>query len=179
MRINTLANERPDHARALLMAFLDEHAIPHETVEHPAFFTVEDGRAFKASMPGGHSKNLFLKDKKSNLCLVTAHSDTPIDLVQLGKMIGARGRFSFASADRMQAILGVSPGSVTPFALIHEGASAISTVIVDEALMAFDKVWFHPLVNTASTAVKPEDLLKFIKQLGIDPMVTALPSKEP
>lgn len=161
-------------ARADLFARLDALSVAHRTVEHPAIFTVEEGRDFKASMPGGHSKNLFLKDKKDRLFLAVCHCDTAVDLVAYGKRAGAKGRLSFGKPDLMTATLGVIPGAVTPFALMNESARALAEVAVDSALMRWDAVWFHPLENTASTAVSPDGLLAFIRACGFEPRLLDL-----
>lgn len=160
--------------REELFSFLDALGIAHRTVEHPAIFTVEAGRDYKASMPGGHSKNLFLKDKKDRLFLLVAHCDTAVDIVGYGRAAGARGRLSFGKPELMSATLGVIPGAVTPFALINETARALQSVAVDAALMGWDTVWFHPLENTASTAIAPADLLKFIEACGFKPDIVDL-----
>ncbi len=155
--------------RADLFARLDALGVAHRTVEHPAIFTVDEGRDMKASMPGGHSKNLFLKDKKDRLFLAVCHCDTAVDLVGYGKIAGAKGRLSFGKPELMTATLGVIPGAVTPFALINESAVALAEVAVDDALMRWERVWFHPLENTASTAVSPAGLLAFIRACGFEP----------
>ncbi len=160
--------------RAALIAFLDRLGIAHKTVEHPAIFTVEEGRDHKKDMPGGHSKNLFLKDKKGKLTLATALSETQVDLIGLGKRIGAKGRLSFGKPELMTDTLGVIPGAVTPFTLVNESARALSQVILDEALFAHDPVWFHPLENTASTAISPDDLVRFVKACGFEPLILPL-----
>ncbi len=160
--------------RSDLFAFLDALRIPHRTVEHPPIFTVDEGRDFKSSMPGGHSKNLFLKDKKDRLFLAVAHCDTPVDIVGYGKAAGAKGRLSFGKPALMTATLGVIPGAVTPFALVNAGASALTGVAVDTALLSWPAVWFHPLENTASTAVAPRDLLRFIEACGHAPRLVDL-----
>ncbi len=160
--------------RADLFARLNALGIAHRTVEHPAVFTVEEGRDMKTSMPGGHSKNLFLKDKKDRLFLAVCHADTAVDLVGYGKVAGAKGRLSFGRPELMTATLGVIPGAVTPFALINETARALAEVAVDEALMRHDPVWFHPLENTASTAVTPDGLLAFISACGFAPRLVNL-----
>ena len=165
-------------SRADLFAFLDRLGVAHRTVEHPAIFTVEEGRAFKASMPGGHSKNLFLKDKRDALALAVAHADTTVDLVGLGRRLGAKGRLSFGKPELMTATLGVIPGAVTPFALINETARAIGAVALDAALAACDPVWFHPLENTASTAVSAPDLIRFLKACGVEPLIVDLARPE-
>lgn len=160
--------------RAALFARLDALGIAHRTVEHPPVFTVEEGRDMKSSMPGGHSKNLFLKDKKDRLFLAVCHCDTPVNLVGYGKVAGAKGRLSFGKPDLMTATLGVIPGAVTPFALINESARALAEVAVDAALLRWDAVWFHPLDNTASTAVSPDGLLAFIRACGFEPRLLDL-----
>jgi Ala-tRNA(Pro) deacylase len=160
--------------RADLFARLDALGINHRTVEHPAVFTVEEGRDMKASMPGGHSKNLFLKDKKDRLFLAVCHADTAVDLVGYGKAAGAKGRLSFGRPELMTATLGVIPGAVTPFALLNDSAKALAEVAVDAALMRWEAVWFHPLENTASTAIAPKDLLAFIRACGFEPRLVDL-----
>jgi Ala-tRNA(Pro) deacylase len=160
--------------RSDLFAFLDTLAIAHRTVEHPPIFTVEEGQGLKSSMPGGHSKNLFLKDKKDRLFLAVAHCDTPVDIVGFGKAAGAKGRLSFGKPELMTATLGVIPGAVTPFALINETAAALCGVAVDTALLSWPAVWFHPLENNASTALSPEELLRFIRACGHEPRLVDL-----
>jgi len=147
-----------------LFAFLDEHAIAHSTVEHAATFTVEEGRDLKASMPGGHSKNLFMKDKDGALVLISAWAENQLRLNQLHKLIGTR-RLSFASAELMLECLGVVPGSVTAFGLMNDKQNRVR-FIADAALMGFDTVNFHPLVNSATTAISRDDLRRFVELTG-------------
>ena len=147
-----------------LFAYLDDLSIEHETVEHEATFTVEEGRHLKASMPGGHSKNLFMKDKDDTIILISAWCDSQLKLNQLHKLIGTR-RLSFASAELMQDVLGVQPGSVTAFGLMNDHHHR-ANFVVDAALMAFDTVNFHPLTNTATTAISSADLRKFADATG-------------
>ncbi len=161
-----------------LFAFLDSLGVVHHTVDHPPVFTVEEGRDYKASMPGGHSKNLFLKDKKDRLFLAVAHCYTAVDIVGYGRAAGSKGRLSFGRPELMTAVLGVIPGAVTPFALINETARALTEIAVDAALLAWPSVWFHPLENTASTAVSPGDLLKFIRACGFEPRIIDLASPQ-
>ena len=99
-----------------LFAFLDRLGIAHATVTHPPLFTVEESRALRGKIPGGHTKNLFLRDKKGALFLVSALEDAAIELKSLHRTLGASGRFSFGSADLMRETLGIEPGAVTPFA---------------------------------------------------------------
>ncbi len=159
----------PEITPAELFAFLDRHAIAHSTLEHEAVFTVEDGPQMKARLPGGHTKNLFLKDAKGRIWLVSALDDTVIDLKTLHKTIGA-ARLSFGSADLLLEVLGVRPGSVTAFGLINDTERRV-TFVIDAALLAKEPLNFHPLVNTATTAVSKAGLLDFLKALDIEPLV--------
>src|SRR5208337_367584 len=99
-----------------LFAFLDRLGIAHKSVRHPPLHTVEEARAQRGLVPGAHTKNLFLKDKKDRLFLVVALEDAAIELRGLHRLLGASGRFSFGAADLLRATLGVAPGAVTPFA---------------------------------------------------------------
>ncbi|MGF1545027.1 MAG: prolyl-tRNA synthetase associated domain-containing protein [Parvularculaceae bacterium] len=157
-----------------LFDLLDALRVETRTVEHPPTMTVADGRGVKASMPGGHTKNLFLRDKKRSLFLVSAHCDAKIDLASLGPRLGARGRLSFASAEALQQTLGVPPGSVTALALANPGAKVLAGVAFDKTLFDHDRVWFHPLRNDASTAIAPDDLMAFARHCGFAPLVLDL-----
>src|SRR5262245_23911146 len=117
-----------------LFAFLDKLGIAHTTVTHPPLFTVEESQALRGTIPGAHTKNLFLKDKKGALFLVTAPEDAAIELKSLHRTLGASGRFSFGSADLMRATLGIEPGAVTPFGAINDTERQV-TVVLDAALM--------------------------------------------
>jgi Ala-tRNA(Pro) deacylase len=152
-----------------LFAFLDAHGIAHRTLEHPPVFRVGEGREIKAALPGGHTKNLFLKDAKDQLWLISALGDTAIDLKALPKTIGS-ARLSFGSAERLYEALGVTPGSVTAFALINDRSRQVRFV-VDAALLASDPVNFHPLTNAATTAVSRDGFLAFLSVLGVEPQV--------
>jgi len=147
-----------------LFAFLDRLGISHDTAHHPALFTVEQSQALRGQIPGGHSKNLSLKDKKGALYLVVALEDAAIDLKVLQRELGA-ARFSFASAELLRDMLGVEPGAVTPFAAINDIDIKV-TIILDAAMMAHERLNFHPLVNTMTTAIARHDLLKFLEATG-------------
>jgi Ala-tRNA(Pro) deacylase len=151
-----------------LFARLDALGIAHATTRHRPVFTVAESAELKAQMPGGHTKNLFLKDKKGALFLLCAIADTVIDLNAVSRLIGA-GRFSFGNAELLMRHLGVEPGSVTLFALINDPERTV-TLILDEALFARDPVNFHPLRNDATTAVSPADMLKFVRALDREPI---------
>ena len=155
---------RPD-----LMAFLDAHGIDHATTEHPAVFRVGEGEAIKAAIPGVHTKNLFLKDAKARLWLISAKDDTAIDLKGLHPVIGS-ARLSFGSAELMGQRLGVTPGSVTALALINDPEREVSFVI-DRALAEAPQVNFHPLTNTATTTLSQAGFTRFLSALAIVPTV--------
>jgi Ala-tRNA(Pro) deacylase len=155
-----------------LIARLDALGIPHATHRHPAVFTVAEAAALRGALPGGHCKCLFLKDKADGLWLVVVLEDRRLDLKRLADRLGAP-RFSFGSPERMRATLGIEPGSVTPFALVNDRASAVS-VVLDAAMLRHDPLNYHPLVNTATTAIAPGDLLRFIAACGHHPRVVPL-----
>ncbi|MFI4973736.1 MAG: prolyl-tRNA synthetase associated domain-containing protein [Caulobacterales bacterium] len=157
------------HTRDELFAFLDELGITHRTLEHPAVFRVGEGEDFKAGLPGGHTKNLFLKDAKDRLWLVSALQDAKIDLKRLPELIGS-ARLSFGSEARLQEALGVAPGSVTAFALINDPNHRV-TFVLDADLARADPVNFHPLANTATTAVSQPHFRRFLAALGVEPMI--------
>ena len=156
-----------------LFAYLDSLGIPHKTVHHRPAFTVEDARALRGEVAGGHTKNLFLRDKKGTLYLVVAPEDAVIELKSLHRALDASGRFSFASADTMREVLGVEPGSVTPFAVINDTGRPGDRVL-DADMMAQPVLNFHPLVNTATTTVSREDLVKFLQSTGHVPRIAAV-----
>jgi Ala-tRNA(Pro) deacylase len=156
-------------SRADLLAFLDAHGIAHRTLDHPPVFRVEDGLEIKAALPGGHTKNLFLKDAKGRLWLISALGETRIDLKSLPPVIGS-ARLSFGSEERLLDALGVRPGSVTAFALLNDPRHRVRFV-VDKGLMAADPVNFHPLSNDATTAISQAGFRRFLAALGRDPLV--------
>lgn len=160
-----------------LFGFLDEHGIAHRTVEHLRVFRVEEGLEIKAALPGGHSKNLFLKDGKGRLWLVCALGETRVDLKALPRALGS-ARLSFGSAELMGEVLGVEPGSVTLFALLNDKERRVSLVL-DQALLQSDPVNFHPLSNDATTAISREGLLTLLEALGVEARVIDFSGAEP
>ena len=160
-----------------LMAFLDRLGIGTTTVTHPPLHTVEESRALRGTIAGAHTKNLFLKDKKDAIFLVTALEDAEIDLKHLHTRIGASGRLSFGKPELLAEKLGVIPGAVTPFGLINDRPPSV-TVILDAALIANDRINCHPLVNTATTTIASPDLLAFIRAGGHEPRILPLDQAE-
>ena len=134
------------------------------TYEHPPLFTVEDSKKLRGDLPGIHCKNLFLRAKKNEMWLVVCREDLKIDLKELGQKLGG-SRLSFGSSDRLLNFLGVMPGSVSPFALINDGHTAVK-VLLDKDMMEGSLLNFHPLTNEKTTSIKPSDLLKYITSCG-------------
>jgi Ala-tRNA(Pro) deacylase len=153
-----------------LMAALARLGIVVATVDHPPVFTVEEAQALRGQVPGAHTKNLFLKDKKDRLFLVVAPEDADIDLKQFHHRIGANGRLSFGKPDLLMETLGVTPGSVTAFAPLNDTAGRV-TVVLDESLAGAGTVNCHPLVNTATTTIAAKDLLAFLRSTGHEPLI--------
>jgi Ala-tRNA(Pro) deacylase len=152
-----------------LFALFDALGVTHRTLEHAAVFRVGEGDEIKAALPGGHTKNLFLKDAKGQLWLVSALQDAAIDLKALPRSIGA-ARLSFGSAELMLETLGVAPGSVTAFGLINDAGHRVRFVL-DAGLAASDPVNFHPLTNRATTAISQADFRRFLGALDIEPLI--------
>src|SRR6476659_144213 len=153
-----------------LFAFLDKLGIAHATVTHPALFTVEQSRELRGTIPGAHTKNLFLKDKKDALFLATALEDAVIELKSLHRRLGASGRFSFGSADLLLELWGVIPGAVTPFGAINDTGHRV-TVVLDAPMMQHATLNYHPLVNTMTTSIARDDLVKFLEATGHIPRI--------
>jgi Ala-tRNA(Pro) deacylase len=152
-----------------LFAFLDRLGIAHRTVTHPPLFTVEQSQALRGAIPGGHTKNLFLKDKKDTVFLVVAPEEAAIELKTLHQRLGA-GRFSFGSAELMRALIGVDPGAVTAFGVINDTERRVN-VVLDAGLMQNAVLNCHPLVNTMTTSIGRDDLVKFLRATGHEPRI--------
>ncbi|MFD1191706.1 prolyl-tRNA synthetase associated domain-containing protein [Phenylobacterium conjunctum] len=160
--------------RAGLIAFFDAHGVDHATTDHEAVFRVGEGEGIKDGIPGAHTKNLFLKDAKGRLWLISAKDDTVIDLKRLHTVIGS-ARLSFGPAELMVETLGVTPGSVTAFGLVNDTEGRV-TFVLDKALADADRVNFHPLTNTATTTVSQAGLRRFLAGLGRTPIVVDFPT---
>lgn len=162
------------HTRITLLARLEEWEISVTTVDHEPLFTVEQSTKVHRQVTGSHTKNLFLKDKKGSLFLITAEHATQVNLKNLHKKLGC-GRLSFANADLMQSHLGVTPGSVTALAVINDTEARVCFVL-DQNLMDADIINAHPLVNTATTSIARDDLIAFVEKTGHDVTIVDLES---
>jgi Ala-tRNA(Pro) deacylase len=175
--VNNATLPSPDQREAKLYERFMELGIRWTTHAHAPVFTVEEARSLRGNLRGGHTKNLFLKDKKGGLSLVVLREELRVDLNSLACQIGAP-RFSFGSPERLAAALGVPAGSVTPFALLNDSSRAVR-VVLDEGMLVFDLLNFHPLRNDRTTAVSPADLLRFVRSCGHEPVLCSLPELSP
>ena len=152
---------------AQLLAYLEELGIETSTVTHPAVFTVDEAKRLRGTLPGAHSKSLFLRNKKGRMWLVVVLEDRQIDLKALGERLEA-GRLSFGSPERLMQYLGVIPGAVTPFGAINDQAAEVQ-VALDKEMVDSSLLNFHPLDNTQTTAITPDGLIRFLDATGHSP----------
>lgn len=145
-------------------------AIAYETRRHPPLFTVEESRRLRGQMDGAHIKNLFLRDRKKRLWLVTVLEDRELDLKALRRRLGGQGSLSFGDRDLLDTVLGVSPGAVTPFAVLNDRAHQV-TVVLDRGLFGHGMVNAHPLRNDRTTRVTPDGLMQFLRASGHEPLI--------
>jgi Uncharacterized conserved protein len=156
-----------------LMRYLAELDIEVTTHHHPPLFTVAESRSLRGEIPGAHTKNLFLKDKKARYFLVTAEEEAELDLKTMHHKIGASGRVSFGKPDALMAMLGVVPGAVTLFGVINDPEGKV-TVVLDEELLKDEIINAHPLHNAATTSIRTADLLRFLRSTGHEPLILKL-----
>jgi Ala-tRNA(Pro) deacylase len=161
--------------RADLIAYLERLGIDTTTVEHPPLHTVAESRALRGEIPGGHTKNLFLKDKKDRVFLVVAEEDAAVEMKSLHRLIGASGRLSFGRPELLRELLGVTPGAVTPFGVVNDTGGRV-TVVLDAGLMRHERLNFHPLENIATTTIGREQFLSFLDAVGHPPQILAVSS---
>ena len=150
----------------------DALGIVYLTYAHPPVFTVAAATALRGSLPGGHCKSLFLTDKKGGFWLAVMLEVRRVDLKTLASRLEAP-RFSFGSAADLYKVLGVRPGSVTPFALVND-VEHLVTPVLDAAMLDHDPLNYHPLANDRTTAIAPADLLRFIAACGHVPRIIDL-----
>lgn len=158
-----------------LFQFLDGLGIAHSTREHAPVFTVAESVALRDEIPGGHTKNLFVKDKKDNYFLMTVEEHATVDLKTVHTIIGASSRVSFGRPEKLMEYLGVIPGAVTAFGVINDTGRQVK-IIIDADLMAYDTINGHPLRNDATTSIGSKDLLRFIEATGHEPLVLKVTS---
>ncbi|VAV95491.1 FIG042921: similarity to aminoacyl-tRNA editing enzymes YbaK, ProX [hydrothermal vent metagenome] len=142
----------------------DELSIKTTTHNHAPAFTVEQARELRGTIAGGHCKNLFLKDKKGALWLIVCLEDARINLKTAPTKIGS-ARLSFGKPELLMETMGISPGSVTPFAVINDH-DAVVNVILEQKMMQNGQLNYHPLKNDATTTIATDDLVAFIKSCG-------------
>ncbi|MFD0916619.1 prolyl-tRNA synthetase associated domain-containing protein [Pseudahrensia aquimaris] len=159
--------------RNALLGFLDKQGFAVTTTDHPPLFTVEDSQKLRGSIEGGHTKNLFLKDKKGAYFLLTAEEDSEVNLKTLHKLLDGSSRFSFGKPEALLELLGVIPGAVTAFGIINDRENNV-TFAIDSRLMRHDKINCHPLTNEATTTIARDDLLAFAKLCEHEPMIVDL-----
>ena len=158
--------------RAELLRRLDQLGIAHTTYEHPPVYTVEEAERHTGHLPGGHCKNLFLKDRKGGLWLLICLNQRRIDINRLAKVLGC-ARLSFGRAELLEEVLGVAPGGVTPFALINDRDRRVQPLL-DRAMLNCARLNYHPLTNAATTTIAAADLPRFIAACGHEPRVLDL-----
>ena len=159
----------PAFDRDRLLAWMAANGVAQTTHDHPAVFRVDEGLELKAAMPGAHTKNLFLKDKKDRLWLISARQDTVVDLKRAPKTVGS-DRLSFGNEALLYETLGLTPGSVTALGLVNDTDRRV-TFVLDKALWDAAVVNFHPLTNTATTALTQVDFRRFLTLIGREPVV--------
>src|SRR5436190_4106896 len=140
---------------------LDAMGIQYEKYAHPPVFTSEEAAEHWGPIKATQVKNLFLRNKKGDrqyLVILEIHKQA--DLRDLVKIIGD-DRFSFGSPERLMATLGVAPGSVSPFGLLHDGSKDVR-VIVDQDLRSVERLIFHPNLNTLSVTISVKDFERFL-----------------
>lgn len=154
-----------------LFQLFDDLGIKTSTFRHPPLYTVEDSQALRGEIPGCHCKNLFLKDKKGNFILAVLAEERRLDMKALHKSDQLSvGRLSFASAGWMTEILGITPGSVTPFSIINVTRPDL-IVVLDKGMLEHEYLNYHPLHNEATTNIYRDDLIKFIEHFGFKPII--------
>ena len=152
---------------AELYTLFADNGIAYAHHTHPA---VAESQALRGELPGGHVKNMFMKDKKGAIWLATCLEDRRIRIRDLEREIGAKG-LSFAREELLWEVLGVRPGAVTPFGLINDRAPRRVRVALDAQMLARDPLNFHPLHNEATTTISKDGFLKFLTLTGHQPVL--------
>ncbi|MHB2267512.1 prolyl-tRNA synthetase associated domain-containing protein [Aliihoeflea sp. PC F10.4] len=161
-----------------LFAMLADLDIEVDTVSHPPLFTVEESQSLRGKIAGAHTKNLFVKDKKDRFFMLTVEEKASVDLKQIHHIIGAASRVSFGKPEKLMEYLGVTPGAVTVFGAINDAGLDV-TVVLDRALMESEIINAHPLTNEATTSIRRDDLLTFLRATGHDPLILNVSTPSP
>ncbi len=157
--------------------FLREHGITFTRYEHPAVFTCEDAERLCPAMPGAHTKNLFLRDRKGKRhFLVVVGDKKNVDLKSLKVLVNA-DKLSFASPEKMKEYIGVEPGSATILGLVTDAQHAVE-VFIDEEIWNADTILCHPLINTASMAIPKGGIERFLAVTGHAYKIVNVPARE-
>jgi len=156
-----LVDGSPPATTPELLARLHELGIDVHTVEHEPVFTVAEAKGVRDRLPGGHTKSLFLRDKRGAMWLVCCSEDQVVDLDRLAPKLGAK-RLSFGSADRLMRYLGVIPGAVSPFSVMNDHERVVR-VVIDPTLLTREPINLHPLDNAKTTAISSAGLLRFLE----------------
>lgn len=151
-----------------LLSRLEDEGYDIRTTRHPPLYTVEDSQRLRGDIPGRHTKNLFLKDRKDRYFLLTVGEDREIDLKQIHKYIGGSGKVSFGKPEQLMELLGVTPGAVTAFAVVNDRGGRVQAFF-DRELMEHDLINAHPLTNEATTTIRRDDLIAFMASTGHRP----------
>ena len=160
-----------------LLKLLDDKGYDTATIEHEAVFSVEESASLRGRIEGGHTKNLFVKDKKGNFFLLVLEENARVDLNRLHPIIGAKSRLSFGNPELLMAYLGVKPGSVTAFSVINDSQNKVK-LIIDKPLLCHEKINCHPLTNEMTTTILKQDLLAFLEEAGHKPEIIQMSQTE-
>ena len=156
--------------------FLDSGNIEYQRHDHPPVFTVEDVHRLTPDLPGAKTKNLFLRDKKGNRhFLLVVPADKRINLKALPKVLES-SKISFGSPDRLMENLGVTPGSVSLFAIVNDQKNRVE-VIIDESIWALEAFQFHPLVNTSTLVISKDSIKRFLAATGHEVKILDIPAQ--
>lgn len=158
-------SEAPARTADDLFQFLDSLGIAHKTHQHQPVFTVAESTALRDAIAGGHTKNLFLKDKKDQYFLLTVEENATVDLKTVHTLVGGASKFSFGKPEKLMEYLGVIPGAVTAFGVFNDTEHNV-TIVLDAELMKNDIINCHPLSNDATTSISRDDLVRFVEATG-------------
>jgi Ala-tRNA(Pro) deacylase len=155
-----------------ILEYMKNIGIATTLYHHPPVFTVAEAERVDKEIEGAHTRNLFLRDKREKMFLVTLRHDTKVDLKKLSDLLGC-GRFSFGSPERLWTYLGVRPGSVTPLSILNDTDRKVQ-IVLEYGMMNEEKVNFHPLNNAMTVGMTPADLMTILEKENITPIILDL-----